>query len=68
MTLRESVEQISPSGGDAAAGGRRGAFPRAEGAVGLFSLRPPGRLYGFIHTSGAAAHHNPRGLKGRVKL
>ena len=37
-----SEEQICPSGEDAAEGGRRGAFPRATGAVGLFSLRPQG--------------------------
>jgi len=56
-----SEEQICPSGEDAAAGGRRGAFPRAPGAVGLFPP-PIGRLYGFIYTGGAAAHHNPRAI------
>jgi hypothetical protein len=34
LTQGESIVQISPSGGDAV--GRRGAFPRAPGAVGLF--------------------------------
>ena len=43
-----SEEQICPSGEDAAAGGRRGAFPRAPGAVGLFPP-PIGRLYGFLY-------------------
>ena len=33
---KDSAAKISPSGGDAAEGGRRGAFPRA-----------PARLYGF---------------------
>ena len=56
-----SEEQICPSGEDAAAGGRRGAFPRAPGAVGLFPP-PIGWLYGFIYTGGAAAHHNPRAI------
>ena len=46
---RHSAAKTSPSGGDAAAGGRRGAFPS-----------PAGRLYGFIYTGGAATHHNPQ--------
>jgi len=25
----------------------------------MFCLRPPGRLYGFIQTGGAAAYHHP---------
>ena len=45
-----SAARISPSGEDAAAGGRRGAFPTPVRAVCLFSPRPSGRLYGFIHT------------------
>ena len=43
---KETVEQISPSGGDAAAGGRRGAFPTPVRAVCLFSTGEA-RLYGF---------------------
>jgi len=44
----ESAAKTSPSGEGAAEGGRRGAFPT-----------PAGRLYGFIQTGGAAAHHHP---------
>jgi hypothetical protein len=43
---KENVEQISPSGGDAAAGGKRGAFPTPVRAVCLFSTGEA-RLYGF---------------------
>ena len=43
---KETVEQISPSGGDAAAGGKRGAFPTPVRAVCLFSTGEA-RLYGF---------------------
>ena len=43
-----SAAKISPSGGDAAAGGRRGAFPtRQRRGLHVF-LRPSGRLFGFI--------------------
>ena len=35
---KRSAARISPSGGDAATGGRRGVFPRAAGAVVWFSL------------------------------
>ena len=45
---RHSIARTSPSGGSSAAGGDRGAFPT-----------PPGRLYGFIQTGGAAAYHHP---------
>ena len=45
---RHSIASTSPSGGSTAAGGDRGAFPT-----------PPGRLYGFIQTGGAAANHHP---------
>ena len=48
VSTRESIEQISPSGGDAAAGGRRSAFPRAIGAVVWFSLARKGDYKGFI--------------------
>ena len=54
---RHHAAKISPSGGDVAAGDRRGAFPTPARAVVWFSLRPPGRfacfptgearLYGF---------------------
>ena len=47
-TPMESAAKTSPSGEGAAEGGRRGAFPT-----------PAGRLYGFIQTGGAAAHHHP---------
>ena len=30
-----------------------------QAAEGVHFLRPPGRLFGFIHTGGEAAHHNP---------
>ena len=43
---KENVEQISPSGGDAAAGGKRGSFPTPVRAVCLFSTGEA-RLYGF---------------------
>ena len=41
-----------------------GDFPTPEGRLACF---PSGeaRLYGFIHTGGEAAHHNPRPLRGR---
>ena len=46
---RHSAAKTSPSGEGAAAGGRRGAFPRAIGAVGLFSLARQGDYKGFIN-------------------
>ena len=39
---KETVEQISPSGGDAAAGGRRGAFPSPAGRFACFPRAKPG--------------------------
>ena len=45
ISLQVSIEEISPTGEDAAIGGRRGAFPRA-----------PARLYGFL--SAAAINSN----------
>ena len=39
---KENVEQISPSGGDAAAGGRRGAFPSPAGRFACFPRAKPG--------------------------
>ena len=54
-----SAARISPSGGDAAAGGRRGAFPLArKGGLPVFHRAKPG-CKGFIHTGGGAAHHSP---------
>ena len=44
----------SPSGGSTAAGGDRGAFHSPVRAVGLLSLRPSGRLYGFIKNVAAS--------------
>ena len=38
---RHSAAKISPSGGDAAAGGRRGAFPRPQGGWFVFHGRSP---------------------------
>ena len=55
-TSRHSAAKISPSGGDAAAGGRRGAFPS-----------PEGRLYGFP-TSGASLACFPTGVSPVVRF
>ena len=73
---RRRSAKTSPSGGGAAKDGRRGAFRRAKGAVVRF-FRPKGGLpvfpgrkpgcKGFLKTGAAGAHHNPHGLKGRVK-
>ena len=42
--VKHSAAKISPSGGDAATGGRRGAFPRATGPVLWFSPARKGGL------------------------
>ncbi len=38
---------------------QKGCISNAPRAVCMFCLRPPGRLYGFIQTGGAAAYHHP---------
>ena len=55
---KHSAAKTSPSGGGAV--GRRGAFPRAIGAVVWFSLARKGGCKGFIHNGGGAAHLHPR--------
>ena len=45
---RHSAARISPSGGDAAAGGRRGVFPRASARLACF-LTPVRAVFGFYH-------------------
>ena len=54
---KHSAAKTSPSGGGAV--GRRGAFPRAIGAVVWFSLARKGGCKGFIHNGGAAAYQHP---------
>ena len=54
---KHSAAKTSPSGGGAV--GRRGAFPRAIGAVVWFSLARKGGCKGFIHNGGEAAHLHP---------
>ena len=45
---RHSTARISPIGGDAAIGGRRGAFPTGKARLYGFPFAPLGRLPGFI--------------------
>ena len=56
-----SAARISPSGGGAA-GDRRGAFPTGAARFACFPFAPLARLYGFIQTGAAGAHHNPRAI------
>ena len=54
--------------GEVPRSGQGGAhFPARKGGLHVFPRAKPG-CKGFIHTGAAGAHHNPRGLKGRVKL
>ena len=57
---------LFPSGGGAV--GRRGAFPRAIGAVVWFSLARKGGCKGFIHNGGAAAYQPPLNLLHLLNL
>jgi len=72
LSLRESAAKTSPSGGGAAAGGRRGAFPSPAGRLACFPFaRQGGCMVLFILAaqpptitlSGEAAvkPENPRG-------
>ena len=77
---KSRAAKTSPFGGSTAAGGDRGAFPRALGAVCLFSIARQGGFMvlpahqltstlahyrGFIKTGAAGAHHHPRAPKAR---
>jgi len=50
MSLRASAAKICPSGEDAAAGGRRGAFPSPAGRFACFPLARQGGCEGFMQT------------------
>ena len=48
ISLQVSIEEISPTGEDAAIGGRRGAFPTGEARFCGFPFDPWGGCEGFI--------------------